>query len=82
MAKGRCLERQRWRDRQKGDRGRVLQTEILTAMFHMIKTERETDKDGDADREICGEKGATQTRVKREAEEGRKKRLRGGMWMM
>lgn len=74
MAKGRCLERQRWRDRQKGDRGRVLQTEILTAMFHMIKT--------DKDREICGEKGATQTRVKREAEEGRKKRLRGGMWMM
>lgn len=45
QGKGRCFERQRWRDRQKEDRGRVLQTEILKgmdkAMVHMIKTERD-----------------------------------------
>lgn len=43
--KGRCLERQRWRERQKGDRGRMSQTEILKGMdkvmFHTIKAERD-----------------------------------------
>lgn len=60
----------------------VLQTEILKGMdkvmFHLIKTE-ETDKDGDADREIFAERGATQTRVK---ERQKEKSPRRGMGMM